>query len=498
MGSIHNQTKKKNPMRKLIKTLSILAIITALGYTTLPILQIYKNKTDGLKSLESLKAISHALQTYQQDYGHLPPPSLWIKKTKPLTQKSFEDPTYKALTQTEQPNNPGWGMNTRPYLPIGLENPKNTTDPIPNQTLHTETILIGPSFSETLTPLTNGNIPPEALSARNPTPTDHRRRLGQIRNRPGLSGLYLFADHSIKQLNPSQSQDYLKLNTKRDPRKIPLKNSELKPLTDNPPFWINTPTTKNNQYEIQNQITSKLIPLNSPRIQTIQLRYQTKTPTNFEIKIRFYNQYKQTINTDPKHIDLLKSTYPGWGNITLSKSFPTRTTFGFNPHEGHLIDPFRNRTRYAVRPKLPENHPDKKIQSHYQRGTPIGIYKPTTLTLPVQSTTPSWRTKTVLTDSEIPQLAEFVEIQILIPKGKSITIEEPILKYKKDKKPTQKISLPETNKEDRLPNTKKTTNPTQSSPTKTKSPKPSKPQTQSLPKNREINTIPLSKTLENP
>lgn len=430
-------------MKNTLTALCTVIIITCLGYSLIPFAQEYQTAFDTSQSLTSLRRVQTALQTYESEHGGLPNAFTWAQDVKSLPSgpPAIEDPLYRKITGIPQPYNPGWGLNTRLELPLGnpaptSSNPKENREDkkIRTQDLPPSTILVGPSYSPELTPQTNGELPPQPFSSRNPTPTDHRKRLGQMLQRNGLAGLYLFADGSIKRLPPEETQKYLKLGE----RNTSVKKSPEKQVKTSPPYWENTTAASPTTVELKTHSKTGLIPINTPPLQAISLRFQTKNPLRFVLQIRFYNQYKQIINSPGSAIATLHQIYGGAKPIPVSKPFPPRTILGFEPFEGHVQNPFYPGSSTTLNPQPNPIKPDTLLP-HYQRGTPLGMYKSTTKTLEFQIREPIWRTRKLVDRSEIPPLAEFIEIEALLPEGGSLVAEEPLLIPEKKERAPKKL-----------------------------------------------------------
>jgi hypothetical protein len=434
-------------MKKALTLLSTAIILTCLGYSLIPTAQKYQAMLETTQSLASLRNVQKSLQTYETEHGGLPNAFTWVEEIRSLPDghPPIEDPLYKKITGIAQPYNPGWGLNSRLELPLGNHRP-TSTDPkegetdrkIKTQDLTPTTILVGPSYSPELSPHTNGELPPQELSSRNPTPTDHRRRLGQLLQRDGVAGLYLFADGSIKRLPPEKTQKYLQLGT---PKISPKKTPEKKIKTE-PPYWENAQAASPTTVELKNHSRTGLIPINTPPLQAISLRFKTPGPLKFSIQVRFYNQYKQLINSPGNTVATLHQIYGGVNPIPLSKSLPPRTILGFEPFEGHVQNAFYARSQTTLEPqpyRTEPRNPTQTLLSHYQRGTPLGIYKETTKTLQFEIQASQWRTRKILDRSEIPPLTEFVEIEALIPTEETLAAEEPVLIPEKEERSKKNV-----------------------------------------------------------
>lgn len=415
-------------MNKLTLLVCTITILSTLIYSCIPQIQVLKSRIDRTSSLNSLKNAGQGLALYNAEHGHNPCPTQWVASLTELGIEDIQDPVYKSLTKINQPLNPGWGMNTRPFHPIGKttglnnKNFNNTKIPIPP-----DSIVLAPSYASSFTPWHNGEIPEQPLSKTNPLLTKHNTRLGNLSylGREGLYGLYLFQNGDIRMLAPNESQKYLALNDKT------VDYTEKTPsptLTKTNDIWPESTVVDDVGFRLTQSTKSSLLAIASTKFNSITISYQSDRPITFTTKVSFFNQYKQVINSDQSQNYILTSVYPGWGPLKTNKPIPNGQIVGVNPDAFHITNLFvlKHNKPYSIDGTMSKN----KLLAHYVKSTPISSYKDHSITLNTSLSSSAWYNKALVKKTDVPSGCEFVKIQIILPKDSSLLVRGPFFDNK--------------------------------------------------------------------
>lgn len=231
----------------LIELLTVVAIIGILAALVLPVTGNMQSGARTSQSLNNLKQIGTAFQLYAADNdGVIPAVSSgenkvgegWMDSdpwwnqclTPYLGGKStprrweapdvpFSDPVYRALVGKAA--SPGWrggySMNSRVNLVRGetfsewnTESSRSKRYKLAN--IRGDSVLVTMGYWEGFAPSNDGLVAPQRFSSSNSSLVPHDRRIGA--NKAGVGGksaLYLFADGSVKNLNPTEAAEFLKL-----------------------------------------------------------------------------------------------------------------------------------------------------------------------------------------------------------------------------------------------------------------------------------------------
>jgi len=298
-------------------------------------------KHDASRSLVSIKNAGQAIKAYETEWNKLPPRNNWVNSCKSYGQVT-QDPTYTRLTGEDQPENPGWAMNSRINLTIGR--PEELAKNIKSSDFPKDAVLLGPSYNQEFFPQRNGELPLQQLSKDNKTPTQHGLRLGSTKHHVGVSGLYMLNDGSVSQLSLENAAELLKI------RPIPpSKRSEVEKniaYSDEVP-WEPSLETRSEGGKIilkKGEVSTPLIPLNDKDL-TITLKTSAEEPLNFLLNVEYFNQYKFPVNVKTKDGKLpmeakLVKIYAGGHYLETDAPVSTRRgdTIGFNPSYG-FADP---------------------------------------------------------------------------------------------------------------------------------------------------------------
>lgn len=377
--------------------------------------------SDGAKSLPSMIQTGQAIKLYEQDWGKLPPPKLWIQTCstyKPI----IPDPTYENLTKITQPNNPGWAMNGRMQLTIGKT---EETEGLKSSDLPGNTILIAPSFDQTVFPTRNGQLPDQPMSSEDDTPTQHGLRLGSTKEHSGISGLYLLNNGSIKELSLDNAQALLRLRPIPPAKKTEVK---LRVETKDAVKWDNTPGVKQLGDTIsikEGQANSPLIPINSQNLKII-LEVKSETLTPFTLKANFYNKYKMPINVEtisgtegidgkPIMETELTSVYGAESRIYTTVPIATEagTKIAFNPSYASAY-PITTTTAGSKEIKSRGVYATniKKVSNYFDKGTKVTLFKDFTKTW-IEKAQTEWKKFSLSLDlKDLPPGTTFINLGI--------------------------------------------------------------------------------------
>ena len=393
-----------------------------------PYLYLQKIGSDTQKSLKSLKKASEYIAAYQADYGRPPNPKTWYNSKAPYTQDQLSDPVYEEITKIKQPDNPGWGFNTKLHLSLL----KNGAE---------KAIILAPSYLQQITPNVDGTMPKQALSIANPTPTNHGLRLGSEPNKPGKNALYLTLGGQILLLNPSEAQKLLKTNPHSLQNGLPYWAVEssgyaraLRKFDTPPPQPAKTQVTKAGiQIEKGSYTTPQILVIGEKTEIPIKI---SPHQTSLNIKIRFYNQYNQEINcTEPPTLLSQKvygQSYRIYTNKPTSGGVPS--ILAINPQEGHspqIIKPnARNRPLRNFSPKVEEVSGEKMLRLtaglqpySFPANTPLGRWIDTSQKITIQPNPNNWTNKSLtLSRENIPPFTQFITLEITNSEEKSVTI----------------------------------------------------------------------------
>jgi len=365
---------------------------------TLPAFILHQNlQADTQKSLVSLKKTSEALNHYKQDYGHPPSPHTWLFHAKAYWAEkgpNLTDPTYKKLTRTDQPNNPGWGMNTKLHITLNTHN-------------ESEAILLGPSYHTKFSPKFDGTQKLQPLSASNSTPTDHTTRIGSSSTRAGWSGLYATVSGAILNLNPRQASALLKSHPRDTTSRWKLERD---------PYWAYpeagfdraNPAPPPNSAPEQNLLTTSPLvdgvlelPPNSQTLvtrlasptllQTLQFKILATEKSEIIMQTQPKNKFLQIINCPNGAATQLSRNYSEYYHIFFdplpTESQPTK--LAINPLFGNSdrVLYLKKATRISpteVRGELPH------LQISLGKNTPLGIFEDTTKTFSLKIPPQKW------------------------------------------------------------------------------------------------------------
>jgi len=409
-----------------VKTLFAILTGTALLLCLWPWYHLSKERGDAARSLPSLKTAGECLHQYEVDYGTLPPAGRWVQNAKRYN-KNIEDPTYRAITGEDQPNNPGWGMNAR--LDLTLGNPKQQNEQgVKSSQYPEDAILLMPGFSPVARPNRNGTIDPERLSTNNPRLTEHTKRIGSVFNRLGKSGLYLTTRGEILLLTPEKAAEKLRIRqlpeSEEAARKEKIESAEAEPN------WVTDSKVEKfkNHIVIQNgSVTTPFIPVSPDKNTAITLETTSDSPTKISIQVEFSNQFKYPINCGNETTAELKAHYAGTDEITTDKKL--EGAFGFNPQENHASF---STTAIKSQETAPGIWLSKitPVPAHYKRGINVIPTKDTSLELQALATPQKWETTHIDIPAEsLPTGTHFLTVTLSNPSDNKLLIKN--IKVKK-------------------------------------------------------------------
>jgi hypothetical protein len=371
-------------------------------------------KKDAINSLPSIKEAGLAIKKYEEDWGKLPPPNDWVNSASKYT-KLIQDPTYVRITQEDQPENPGWGMNARINLSIGkgekLPKSIKSSDFPPNA------ILLAPSYEEAVYPQRNGELPLQRLSKKNAEQTQHALRLGATKNHLGVSGLYFYNDGSVQQLSPQKVQELLMIRPAPPSKKAMI---EKNIAYSDEVQWEPKEGVEVNQKNVvlkKGDILTPLIPFTK---EELIISFEASSPKiiDFVIEVEYFNQYKFPINIQTKNGKLsneakIVGIYAGGRSLYTDKPISSGrgSLIAFNPSYG-FADPIATAKRASKQEEDKWVTTIDKTEVHFAPGTVVATTTDAKQYFK-QSSSTNWKEVRVkLKKSNAPEWTEFVGLNL--------------------------------------------------------------------------------------
>jgi hypothetical protein len=370
---------------------------------------------DASLSLASIKAAGHAIKAYEEDWRKLPPRNSWVRSSQSYGGVT-QDPTYLRLTGINQPENPGWGINSRINLSIG--DPERLRKNIASTDFPDDAVLLAPSYEQEVFPQRNGELPLQPLSSKDSSPTQHGLRLGATRHHIGLSGLYFLNDGSVKQLSLEKAAEALRIRPIPPSRRAEV---EKKISYTNEVPWELSQEAQSKDGKIvlkRGEITTPLIPYNKKRL-SINITTQAESTLNFLLKIEYFNKYKFPVNVRLKDGKLpveakITEIYSGTRDLETDKPISTKRgdKIGFNPSHG-FADPMTTTLTKSFR-STNENWKTSiiPVEANFARGTIITWARDLSQEVKeVTGTTPK-STRILIDPKNVPEETAFISIRI--------------------------------------------------------------------------------------
>jgi hypothetical protein len=394
----------------LVAALTVSTLIPCLY--TLQLLQ--KQKSESLRSLQSLKNNWEAINNYTQDFGKPPPPHRWLTHAKTYSEKDLEDPTYQKLTGIAQPDHPGWGMNTKLHHALRLHGP-------------TKAIVLGPSFETRFSPNLDGFQNPQPLSEENPTPTLHNRRLGSSATKPGWSGLYATLSGEILNLNPHEAASLLKTpahgSQTKDPHWATPKAGFDRTSPDNPPNPPSAPqetrlvSPSEGHSADPHQVLTYQIPVSPQKTHILTLEIESANPQKIEAKLNPLNSLNQIINSTNPQFQTTQR-YEGTPYLTLRRLGEDQRP-GKIPKRISLV-PIEGHSTQTLRGRLVKTHPDGSftLDLRAQRltlapETPVGVAQDFSKKTPIHTPAKQWKkTRLIISPESLPPHTQSLEVTL--------------------------------------------------------------------------------------